>query len=98
MCSWSPSRRVYATFGQAFPHVVEFLGGQVLVGSNDPIAFDLAGWEARLAREDVGAYLGRDRAAEVLSILRTARPGNPPPALEADTNHDLRPRDEFNSP
>ncbi|HLA77236.1 MAG TPA: fused MFS/spermidine synthase [Vicinamibacteria bacterium] len=98
MCSWSPSRRVHATFGQAFAHVVEFLGGQVLVGSNDPIAFDLPGWEARLAREDVGAYLGRDRAAEVLAILRTARPGNPPPALEAETNRDLRPRDEFNSP
>ncbi len=98
MCSWSPSRRVHATFAQAFPYLVEFLGGQVLVGSNDPIAFDLAGWEARLAREEVANYLGRDRAAEVLAILRTARPGNPPPALEADTNRDLRPRDEFNSP
>ena len=98
MCSWSPSRRVHATFAQAFPHVMEFLGGQVLVGSNQPIAYDLAGWEARLAREDVSAYLGRDRAAEVLAILRTALPGHPQPALEADTNHDLRPRDEFNSP
>ncbi len=98
MCSWSPSRRVHATFAQAFPYLVEFLGGQVLVGSNDPIAFDLAGWEARLAREEVANYLGRDRAAEVLAILRTARPANPPPALEADTNRDLRPRDEFNSP
>lgn len=98
MCSWSPSRRVHTTFAQAFPHVVEFLGGQVLVGSNEPIAYDLAGWEARLAGEAVTDYLGRNRAAEVLAILRTALPGHPPPALEADTNHDLRPRDEFNSP
>jgi spermidine synthase len=98
MCSWSPSRRVHTTFGQAFPYLVEFLGGQVLVGSNDPIAFDPPGWEARLAREDVWTYLGRDRSAEVLAILRTAQPGSPPPAREADTNRDLRPRDEFNSP
>jgi spermidine synthase len=98
MCSWSPSRRVHATFAQAFPYVVEFLGGQVLVGSNEPIVYDLAAWEARLAREDVVDYLGRDRAAEVLAVLRTALPGHPRPALEADTNRDLRPRDEFNSP
>ncbi len=98
MTSWSPSRRVYTTFGQAFAHVVEFLGGQVLVGSNQPIVFEPAVWEARLADPELRSYLGGDRAAEVLAILRTARPGNPPPALEADTNRDLRPRDEFNSP
>ncbi len=98
MCSWSPSRRVYATFSRVFPHVVEFLGGQVVVGSKEAIAWEPEVWEGRLASESLRQYLGGDRASEVLGILRTARPGTPQPSLEETTNRDLRPRDEFNAP
>jgi hypothetical protein len=96
MCTWAPTGRVRASFARAFPHVLEFGDGVVLVGSRQRIPLDLPAWRDRLRSASVRAYLGDGRAEEVLALLRTARPRVP--SAEASINHDLFPRDEFNVP
>jgi predicted membrane-bound spermidine synthase len=94
MCTWAPTARVRASFARAFPHVLEFGDGTLLLGSHDRIPLDLPSWRDRIRRPSVRAYLGDGRAEEVLALLRTARPLTPPAGVEP--NHDLFPRDEFN--
>jgi spermidine synthase len=98
MCIWAPTRRVRVSFASAFPHVLALGGAQVLIGSRDPIRFDLAAWEARLRSREVSLYLGEQNAAEVWKMLSTAVPFNPRRVQEDDYNHDLFPRDEFRTP
>jgi spermidine synthase len=93
MCTWAPTSRVRASFARAFPYVLEFGNGEVLVGSPDRIRLDLPAWRDRLHSAAVSAYLGEGRAAEVMALMRTARPLA---ATAGSTNHDLFPRDEFN--
>ena len=49
MCSWSPTDRTYKTLCEVFPHVVEFGGGTILVGSDQPISIDLPLWQSRIS-------------------------------------------------
>jgi spermidine synthase len=99
MCSWAPTARVRASFGTAFPYVLE-LGARsnpIVVGSLGPISFDLATWRQRAFSPQVQAYLGPGRAQEVFrDYLRTAGAMDSPG--KARLNHDLFPRDEFVSP
>ncbi len=94
MCSWSPTPGTYATFCKAFPHVVEFDGGNVLIGSREPIAIDLPKWKQRLEDPRVREYLGEKVQAECLSSLETAQPAVPGPNASW-INTDLFPFDEF---
>ena len=95
MVAWSPKRRIAATFKSAFPYVIDMRHGQLLVGSNDPVAVDLEAWRARAASPEVEAYLGRNNVRKLIEALETAKPleglGHDPD----DLNHDLFPRDEF---
>ncbi len=95
--TWAPTERVRATFLAALPHVLELADGQVLVGSNEPIAIDPAAWRLRLYAPSTIAYLGPPRVSSVWEELRKALPARPA-AAGVETNHDLVPRDEFNMP
>jgi spermidine synthase len=100
MCTWSPTGRIAASFLSAFPHVLapgrrRFL----LVGSNEPVAADPAAWEARLRSPEVTAYLGRERAEDVLRLLVRMEPVQDARGfLDEEMNRDLFPRDEFLTP
>jgi len=94
LCTWLPSARTYTTFAAAAPHVLEF-GGNMLLGSNEPIPFAPERWRGRLNRPDVLAYLGPVAAAEVASRLDQGRTGDPPAPGRIFPNTDLFPRDEF---
>jgi hypothetical protein len=98
MCTWAPTPRVHASFTTAFPHVVELDAGRVLVGSNQPIAFDAAAWHARATSPQMVAYLGPARVQALVDFLRGARPAVRRPQGPRDLNRDLFPRDELNSP
>ena len=96
VCTWSPTPRVFASFKAVFPHVLEMRDGEVLVGSLDPIAVDPELWRARVFSPEVQAYLGEGRAQGVWrDYLLGARPAGEPEVR--DLNHDLFPRDEFNT-
>jgi spermidine synthase len=97
LCTWGPTARVRRTFLRAMPHVLELADGSILLGSNRPLALDLAAWEERVRSDAVRSYLGDDRAREVRSILQTARPAEAV-GMDEDVNRDLVPRDEFNRP
>jgi spermidine synthase len=98
MCTWAPSARVHGSFTTAFAHVVELDAGRVLVGSNDPIPFDPAAWQARATMPQMVAYLGPARVQELVGFLRGALPAVHRPLGARDVNRDLFPRDELNSP
>jgi spermidine synthase len=98
MCSWAPTPRVHASFTTAFPHVIELDAGRVLVGSNQPIAFDPAAWQARATSPQMVGYLGPARVQALVDFLRGARPAVRRPLGPRDLNRDLFPRDELNSP
>jgi spermidine synthase len=95
MCAWSPKPRVTATFMAAFPHVIEMRQGQLLVGSNEPIALAIDAWRARASSPEVTSYLGANNARKLAEALETARVAEPPAVAAGDLNHDLFPRDEF---
>ena len=98
MCSWAPTSRVRNSFRRAFPHVLLLAGGQVLLGSNDPIPVDRPAWEARLADPAVLAQLGADAVRGVQDALADARAMDEAPATPQELNLDLYPRDEFRAP
>ncbi len=91
VCTWAPTRRVFATFRSVFPYVLENEGGDTLIGSRDPIPFAPEEWSARAAEAE--RYLGPERAREVREAVRQLRVAGPIPALEL--NRDLWPRDEY---
>jgi hypothetical protein len=91
MCSWAPTRRIYATFRAVFPHVVETHDGDMLVGSREPIAFEPEIWKERVSAGE--AYLGTERMREVRRTLATLRPAWRQP--QTSLNEDLHPRDEY---
>jgi predicted membrane-bound spermidine synthase len=98
MCSWSPTPRTRATFARAFPQVLECAGGQILIGSVDPIPGDPGVWSARLRAPAVWSYFGTEVAEDVLERLRSCRLGGALAAPDSDLNRDLYPRDEFAAP
>ena len=98
--TWAPTPRIHDTFVSVFPHVLDF--GDIVVGSNAPIAFDPAVIRARLQAPAVKAYF--DRAAiDIAALLAPYIDGTPRTitagdraADRRDLNEDLFPRDEFN--
>ena len=98
MCSWCPTQRVRHSFRRAFPHVIQTRGGQIMVGSNDPIALDLSVWRRRATDARVVAYLGPEQSQAVVADLVTAEAAPPLSAGREQLNRDLHPRDEFRAP
>ena len=94
MCTWAPTPRVVATFRAVFPHVLEAEGGDVLIGSLDPISFEPLAWAARAATAT--PYLGAARARDVADAVAKLRPAGPLPQVLP--NRDLWPRDEYAVP
>jgi hypothetical protein len=70
----------------------------VLVGSRSPIAFDRGAWRGRAEDPAVREYLGDRLSAELVEIIRGARPSDPAKHPPAEPNLDLFPRDEFQTP
>lgn len=97
MCTWVPTLRVYSTFCRAFPHVYELLDGQILIGSNDPIPIDRRAWAVRLDAAARGA-LGPHVAEQVRQALASLRPATAGRCEALESNRDLFPRDEFQTP
>lgn len=99
---WQPTLQTERTFRAAFPYVVQTSRG-MLLGSNDPIPFDLPALHERI-RGPMRAYLeaaGVDPEAVIADIgepIRFQRPEDDRP--RARLNTDLFPRDEYylNSP
>jgi len=91
MCTWAPTSRVVATFRAVFPHVLAADGGDVLIGSADPIPFTPEAWAARAATAT--PYLGAARVRDVVEAVGKLRPAGALP--EVSLNRDLWPRDEY---
>jgi spermidine synthase len=98
MCQWGPTPRVRATFCEAFPHVLEVPGKEILIGSNDPIAVDLPRWLERLDSPHVQQYLGGPIANGLRECLLRTQPVSREGLTGTSLNRDLFPRDEFASP
>ncbi|WP_145028436.1 fused MFS/spermidine synthase [Caulifigura coniformis] len=97
MCQWGSTPRVYRTFREAFPHVVELPGRKILIGSNDPIPLDRDRWAASL-NPQVRAYLGPAIVPGMEDCLSMTRPMAPDTAADRNILTDLFPRDEFVTP
>jgi spermidine synthase len=96
VCSQKPGRRVGLTFAEALPHVLDF--GNMVVGSNEPIAMDVAAWEARLRAPAVSRRFDAETLAGISERLAAAAPGARNPTARVGFNRDLFPRDEFGTP
>jgi spermidine synthase len=98
MASWRATPRVQATFCRAFPHVLSFDEGRILIGSNDPLPIDPETWKARLLSRRPRRYLGPNVTGDVYNALATWTPIDSTPVAELESNRDLFPRDEYKSP
>ena len=94
VCTWAPTPRIAETFARVFPQAIDV--GGILVGSLDPLPFDVAGWTRRAESPEVRDYLGRHATRGLLRSLRGAR--RLTPQRGASVNRDLNPRDEFATP
>jgi predicted membrane-bound spermidine synthase len=100
--SWSPTPRVHDTFVSVFPHVLSY--GDIVIGSNQPIAFDAKSVRRRLEDPRVRAHYGR-AVVDIGSLLdgylarapRVYGPSDDRSGLD-DINTDLFPKDEFSVP
>jgi spermidine synthase len=100
--TWSPSPRVHNTFLTVFPHVLSY--GDIVLGSNEPIAFDADAIRARLAHPEARAYFA-DAVVDIEVLLapyldtppRVYGPADDRSAL-TDINTDLFPKDELSVP
>ena len=94
--TWAPTRRVTASFRAAFPHVLSFDDGQILVGGKERPAVHVAAWRARAESDWALARFGPGAVRLLVRHLRGVR------RMEGDTgaevNLDLFPRDEFATP
>ena len=98
--TWAPSLRVVETFAKAFPYVYLF-ESSILIGSDQPVDFDLDAIGARLDSPFSQAYYekaGIDAKSLLLPFL-----GREPEQLRVDPaistpygiNTDLHPKDEY---
>ncbi len=98
--SWAPTARILRTFTTVFPYVA--LQGQVVMGSDTPIAVDAGALRARLADRQVRDYYSaaginiEDLLAPYAAGWQFFGPDTARPV--GDINTDLYPRDEFELP
>jgi predicted membrane-bound spermidine synthase len=98
MATWRATPRVEATFSRAFPHVLSFDEGRVLIGSNDPLPIDAEAWKERLLSRRPRRYLGPNVAGDVYRAIVTWKRIESTPASSLESNRDLFPRDEYKTP
>ncbi|MBX7167654.1 MAG: fused MFS/spermidine synthase [Pirellulales bacterium] len=98
MCSWAPTRRTFATFCEVFPHVLAVRDDAIVIGSNEPLAFDAAAILARLRDPSVRLYLGAANSDLVASAICETHLGCEAIYAGSSTNGDLQPLDEFGHP
>jgi spermidine synthase len=96
VCSQKPNRRVGLTFAEALPYVLDFRN--MVVGSNQPIATDVATWLARLRQPEVARRFDPDKLAGIAERFTEVEPGLRNPTARVGFNYDLFPRDEFGTP
>jgi spermidine synthase len=97
--TWSPTLRVTRTFTKVFSHVLYL--GPILIGSNEPIAYDFPTLLERARNPLVQAYYER-AGVDIVSLIsglqglevRVADPQLDRSML-TDINSDLFPKDEF---
>ena len=95
---WAPTPRSSETFAAVFPHGVVLRPVGIMIGSNQPIAFDRERLLARLAEPAAAAHLalGRAGCCDWAQLMREAplvwTPADPRGAAPLS---DLFPRDEF---
>jgi spermidine synthase len=97
--SWAPTERVHNTFVKVFPHVLSY--GDIVIGTNEPLAFDLGQIRSRLSAREVQDYYWAS-GVDILTWLspyldrlpHVFGPDHDRSAL-VDINTDLFPRDEF---
>ena len=101
--TWAPTARIQHTFDSVFPHVAEV--PPMLIGSNDPIAFDPEAIRTRAAAAATRTHYDRagiDLSRHVDQFLATFRhrqQGTPRRDVpDAQLNTDLFPRDELKVP
>ena len=99
MVSWGPTPRTTRTFKKVFPYVLDFSG--VLVGSNDPILFDVKAVRALFNEPRTREHykkMGFDmRVIELVLFGQSPEaftPGDDRSGL-TDINTDLYPKDEY---
>jgi predicted membrane-bound spermidine synthase len=97
--TWSPTRRVVRTFTKAFPHVLHL--DHILIGSNEPIAYDFSTLLERARDPLVQTYYERGGVDIVALIsglqeskVRIIGPQSDRSML-SDINSDLFPKDEY---
>lgn len=97
MCTWAPTKRTTLTFRSVFPTVLEFDGGQILIGCNEKRDIDLSQWQQRLNNPDVTSYLTSEILRDCMDVLKSARilPPLTGKELEIPVNTDDHPLDEF---
>jgi spermidine synthase len=100
--TWAPTPRVVRSFLKSFPYVANF--EHLLLGSNQPIAFDPDGVRERLRDGWVRDYYNQ-AGIDIEALLQpylTRRPQLLDPGFDrsnlTDVNTDLFPRDEFRLP
>jgi len=96
--AWVPSGRIAGGFRRAFPHVLELPGDQIMLGRLEPFGNALAEALTRLDSPELISYLSPDRVVGLREALDKLRAPVGSIASEREVNHDLFPRDEFNSP
>ena len=96
VCSQKPARRVGLTFAEALPHVLDF--GNMVIGSNQEIAIDVAAWQARLRAPGVARRFDAESLAGISARLAAVAAGARNPTARVGFNRDLFPRDEFGTP
>lgn len=99
MAQWMPTDRVKATFLSVFPYVV-IVGDEILLGSNNPIAYNRQALVERLKVADSIEYLERGGidASEIRALIKqqTVSSWTPDMPRESDDiNTDLFPKDEY---
>ena len=101
--TWAPTGRIQDTFASVFPHVADV--SPMLIGSNQPIAFDPAVVRGRAERPETAAHYARAgieltvHLEQMLSTFRHRQQGTVAhPADQRLVNTDLFPRDELRVP
>ncbi len=101
--SWAPTERVVRTFVKVFPHAMLYdqAGVRVLIGGNEPFAWNCPAAAARLRSDYSRAYYARADVplADYLDAFASARPKTFTPEYDraalTDLNTDLFPKDEY---
>lgn len=89
------SRRTSLSLAEAVPYAID-LGGNIMIGSRDPLPIDAAAWTARL--DPVVDYFGPAVADGIRDRLTRARRIRRNEDSRRGVNLDLFPRDELQTP